>query len=140
MKWLAPATLYLVISSAAYADVEICNRTSHKLQLAIAYPITDPYPTREISGWHKVSGKRCITPLMGKAPDTFEFYYFIAFMDGKAYQPAGEDTVYDFCVTKKTFSRRGSWKTLQTECPPNYSLRSFYRERVPPEGLTLEIN
>ena len=138
MKWLAAATLYLVISSAAYADVEICNRTRHRLQLAIAHLITDPYPTREISGWHRVSAKRCVTPVKG--PRTYELYYFIAYMDGKAYQPAGEDTVYDFCVTKKTFLRRGSWKKLQTECPPNYSLRSFYRARVPPEGLTLEIN
>jgi uncharacterized membrane protein len=143
-KILATIVLCLIgavaTAGAASADVTLCNKTSGKLQIALAHPVTIPYVTKEISGWWQIEPYTCSTPIQGDLGMSFPLYYFIAQSDGSVYQPRGEVAEYQFCITTDAFVRRGSWTKLQNICPAGWITRNFYYTEVPPGNLTINLN
>lgn len=131
--------LFLMGSAAAQADVTLCNKSSRKLQAVVAYPVSIPYLTKEISGWYIMNPGQCSTPVVGNWSVTTPFYFHIEYYDtANLYRPEGETDEYELCVIREIFVRRGSWDQLQV-CPPRYYLTTFFQTHVPPEGSTLNF-
>lgn len=139
-KWISVLfALSMFGSSAASADVTMCNKTGGLLQIALAYPITQPYETNEITGWHQIKNGKCKTMISGYLGTEYELYYFMVTEDFKVYQPEGAEGGYTFCVTGEAFTRRGSWSKLQTTCPTDWVSRDFYKHVVNTPDLTITI-
>jgi len=133
------ATLFAFGSTAAKADMTLCNKTNGLLQIAIAHPITVPYETKQIRGWLQLKAGTCNTAIVGDLGVAYPLYYFIVQEDFTVYQPEGVPAEYTFCVTGDAFVRRGSWKKLQTDCPSGWVQRDFYLHTIPPGDFTLNI-
>ena len=113
------------VGSAA-ADVTFCNKTSAKLQIAVAHSVTKPYATKEISGWHVLAAGECTKLLDGNFLNE-QVYYLIAYADGaRAWATKGADTTYPFCVQNEAFVRHGAYSKLQYSCPSGWLTRQFY--------------
>jgi uncharacterized membrane protein len=133
-------TAWVLSSSSAQADVTLCNKSGGLLQIAIASPITEPYETNEISGWHQLRNGRCKTVINGYLGYKYDLYYFMVTDDFKVYQPDGAEGGYTFCITGEAFTRRGTWNRLQTKCPQGWVSRDFYKHTVKGPDLTITIN
>lgn len=139
-KWISAMLLLSIFgSSAASADVTMCNRSGGLLQIALAYPVTQPYETNEISGWHQLQNGKCKTMINGYLGVAYELYYFMVTEDFKVYQPDGAEGGFTFCVTSEAFTRRGTWRKLQTSCPSDWVSRDFFKHDVTGPDLTITI-
>jgi uncharacterized membrane protein len=113
-------------AGSAFADVTFCNKTTSKLQFAAAYPVTKPYVTKEIAGWHTIDAGDCTKVLLGNYTGDTVYYYIMYYDGSRDWVTKGEETVYPFCVRDQAFVRHGSYNTLQYDCPTGWVTRQFY--------------
>lgn len=100
--WLRPllvAGVVLATTSAARADLKLCNSTESRVGVAIGYQSKDGWETE---GWWNIASRTCETLLKGAVPSRFIYVHAID------YDRGGEWVGKNFmCTHDKSFAIKG---------------------------------
>ena len=86
-------------TSAAHADLKLCNATSSRVGVAIGYQDTTGWATE---GWWNIASQTCETLLKGALPSRFVYVHAVDYDRGGEW--GGKN---DMCTTEKSFALRG---------------------------------
>jgi uncharacterized membrane protein len=93
------APLSVLASSAAQADLKLCNSTSSRVGVAIGYRDQEGWATE---GWWNIASQTCETLLKGAVPSRFIYVHALDYDRGGEW--AGENYM---CTDDKSFAIRG---------------------------------
>lgn len=88
-----------VYTSAAHADLKLCNATSSRVGVAIGYQDTTGWATE---GWWNIASQTCETLLKGALPSRYVYVHAVDYDRGGEW--GGKN---DMCTTEKSFAIRG---------------------------------
>jgi len=96
--WLV-LSLLVVASSAASADLKLCNSTSSRIGVAVGYQDATGWATE---GWWNIASQTCETLLKGAVPSRFIYIHALD------YDRGGEWVGTNYlCTDEKSFAIRG---------------------------------
>lgn len=90
---------WLAHSSAAHADIKLCNATPSRIGVAIGYQDASGWATE---GWWNIASQTCETLLKGDVPSRFIYVHAIDYDRGGEW--GGKN---DMCTAEKSFAIRG---------------------------------
>lgn len=97
--WPTAALLLAATTSAAHADLKLCNATASRVGVAIGYQDDKGWATE---GWWNIASQTCETLLKGPVPSRFVYIHAID------YDRPGEWAGSNFmCTSDKSFVIRG---------------------------------
>ncbi len=107
--------LCFTASSAAQADLRVCNKTESRVGIAIGYKTTQEWTTE---GWWTVNAESCATLLQGPLVGRYYYMYAVDYDQGGEW---GGTRAY-LCTQEKEFTIKGV-----TDCVARgYQRTGFY--------------
>jgi len=98
---LIPAILVL-LSTPAFAELEVCNTTETKMNIAIGY---EDEGTWTSEGWWVAEAGECVDVISGDL--TKRYYYVLVDSYGEEGLYDKPERVFNFCVADEAFTIRG---------------------------------
>lgn len=94
------AGVSFLITTAAYADLRICNKTTSRVGIAIGYKADRDWTTE---GWWTIDADRCATLLRGPLAGRYYYMYAVDYDEGGEW---GGSSAF-LCTREKEFTIEG---------------------------------